>query len=82
MICPHCNSARVSVQMVSEVHQRRKYHGVLWWLFIGWWWLPIKWLFFTLPALIVKLLVPKRYETTVSHKSVFVCQDCGYHWQV
>lgn len=22
----------------------RKNHGRLWWLFIGWWWVPVKWL--------------------------------------
>ncbi len=82
MICPRCNSERVNVQMVSEVRLRKHTHGLLWWLFIGWWWLPLKWLCFTIPALIVKLFAPKRYETTVSHKSVFVCQNCGYHWQV
>lgn len=81
MTCPKCGSNNVNVQMVSETRLVTKHHGILWWLFIGWWWLPVKWLFFTLPALIIKLFRPKRYKTVSTHRSMFVCQDCGNYWQ-
>ena len=81
MTCPKCGGNNVNVQMVSETKLVTKHHSILWWLFIGWWWLPIKWLFFTLPALSVKLFRPKRYKTVSTHKSMCVCQDCGNYWQ-
>lgn len=81
MTCPKCGGNNVNVQMVSETKLVTKHHSILWWLFIGWWWLPIKWLFFTLPALIVKLFRPKRYKTVSTHRSMFVCRDCGNFWQ-
>lgn len=80
MVCPRCKSENVNVQMVSETQLKTKHHGFCWWLFIGWWWVPIKWLFFTFPALIVKLLGPKKYKTETVHKSMCVCQNCGFFW--
>ena len=82
MRCPKCGSENVSVQMVSETQLKEKHHGIFWWLFIGWWWIPVKWVFFTLPALIVKIFAPKKYKTKTLHKSMAVCQNCGKHWQV
>lgn len=81
MKCPKCGSENVTVQMVSETNLKTKHRSVLWWIFVGWWWLPIKWFFLTVPALIVKLFRPKRYKTTTTHKSMCVCQNCGYHWE-
>ncbi len=80
MICPRCGSTRVSCQVVSETNLKTKHHSVLWWAFVGWWWMIIKWFCFTLPALVVKLFRPKRYVTTTTHKSTAVCQDCGHAW--
>lgn len=52
-------------------------------MFVGWWWLVIKWLVFTIPALIVKLFRPKRYKTVTTHTkvSMAVCQSCGHTWE-
>ena len=81
MKCPKCGSESVTVQMVSETNLKTKHRSVLWWIFVGLWWLPIKWFFLTVPALIVKLFRPKRYKTTTTHRSMCVCQNCGYHWE-
>ncbi len=81
MKCPKCGSENVSVQMVSETQLKNKHHGVIWWVFIGWWWFFIKWLFLTVPALIVKIFAPKRQKLKITHKSMCVCQSCGHHWE-
>lgn len=80
MKCPRCGSENVNVQIVSENQLKAKRHSIIWWLFIGWYWLPIKWLFLTVPAIIVKIFAPKKYKTKTIHKSMCVCQDCGHHW--
>lgn len=81
MRCPKCGSENVTVQVVTETNLKIKHHGIFWWLFIGWWWWPIKWLIFTIPALIVKIFAPKKYKTKIKHRSMCVCQSCGYHWK-
>jgi len=82
MVCPKCGSENVNVQMVTETQLKKKHHNIIWWLFVGWYWVPFKWLFFTFPALIVKIFAPKRQKLTSTHKSVCVCQNCAYHWEV
>jgi transcription elongation factor Elf1 len=81
MKCPKCGSENVSVQMVTETQLVDKHHGIIWWICIGWWWIFIKWLVFTLPALIVKIFAPKKQKLKQKQKSVCVCQNCGYHWE-
>lgn len=53
MICPKCQSENVNTQIVNTVVLKDKHRGIIWWLLIGWWWVPIKWIFFTLPALLL-----------------------------
>lgn len=79
--CPHCGSTKVNTQIVSESQLKDKHHGCIWWLFIGWWWLPVKWIFFTFPALIFKLFVPKRQVIVTEHFPMNVCQSCGHTWK-
>lgn len=79
--CPHCGSTKVNTQIVSESQLKDKNHGCIWWLLIGWWWLPVKWIFFTFPALIFKLFVPKRQEIVTEHFPMNVCQSCGHTWK-
>jgi hypothetical protein len=31
--------------------------------------------------LIAKIFAPRKYKTKIIHKSMWVCQTCGYHWQ-
>lgn len=82
MTCPKCHSDNVNVQMVTETKLvKKRRHGIVWWLLVGWWWVPIWWLFFTLPALIVSMIRPKNYATEVKHHSMCVCQSCGHHWE-
>lgn len=78
MKCPKCKSENVNVQIVSEV--RKKRHGIIYWLLIGWWLEMIMWLFLTLPWLIVKILKPTRYKSKITKQAV--CQSCGYSWKV
>lgn len=80
MTCKKCGSENVNVQMVSETKLKRK-HSLIYWLFIGWWLNPLLWIFMTIPMLIIKIFRPKNYKTKTKHKSMFVCQGCGYHWE-
>lgn len=82
MKCPNCGSENVTVQVVSESDLKRKHHSIFWWIFIGWYWVPIKWIIFTIPALIVKIFAPKRQKIKTIHKSMAVCQSCGHKWEI
>lgn len=80
MKCPKCGSENVNVQMVSETKLKKR-RSILYWIFIGWWLNPILWLFMTLPMIIIKIFKPNRYKTKTIHKSMWVCQSCGNHWE-
>ena len=80
MKCPVCGSENVNVQIVTETELKNKHHGVVWWLCIGWWWVPILWLFFTIPALIIKIFAPKKQNLKQRNETVRVCQNCGHKW--
>ena len=82
MTCPKCGSENVTVQVVTETQLKEKKHGVIWWMCVGWWWVPIKWLVFTLPALIVAVFKPKNYKTKSVQKKMAVCNNCGKSWRV
>lgn len=81
MVCPKCGNNNVNVQMVTETQLKNKHHGIFWWLLLGWWWIPVKWLLFTVPALIFKIFAPKRKKVVSTHKKMCVCQNCGYSWE-
>ena len=78
MICPKCGSTNVNTQQVAIT--KNKHHGLFWWLIIGWWWVPLWWICFTVPALIIKIFAPKRIKTKV--QTHCVCQQCGYSWRI
>lgn len=80
MVCPRCKSERVNVQMVTETQLKNKRKGAVWWCLVGWWWVPIKWLFLFIPAIIIKIFAPKKQKLEVTHKTLCVCQNCGYSW--
>lgn len=82
MKCPKCGSENVSVQVVTETELKEKKHGVIWWVCVGWWWIPIKWLVFTLPALIIAIFKPKKYKTKTHTKKMAVRNNCGKSWNV
>ena len=82
MTCPKCGSQNVNVQIVNETQLKTKHKGVLYWLLVGWWWLPIKWLFLTIPALIVKIFKPKKQKVKNIRHSMCVCQNCGHSWEI
>ena len=82
MKCSKCGSENVTVQVVTETQLKVKRHGIIWWCCIGWWWVPFKWLFLTLPALIVKIFAPKKYKTKTIIKKIAVCNNCGNSWNV
>ena len=65
MKCAKCGSENVTVQVINEVKLKNKHHGVIWWLFIGWWWIPFKWLFLTIPALIIKIFGGKKQKNNL-----------------
>ena len=86
MRCRLCGSEDVTVQVLTETDVRlvTKHHGILWWLAIGWWWVPIKWVLFTIPALIAWVFRPARQRLVTTHRRVTmaVCQRCGHTWRV
>lgn len=82
MKCPNCGSENVNIQMVTDTEIKNKHHSVIWWIFVGWWWIPFKWLFLTLPALIVKIFAPKRQKVKQTHRKVCICQNCGHSWEI
>lgn len=82
MVCPKCGSENVKVQMVTETQLVAQHHSVIWWICVGWWWMMVKWLFLTLPALIIKIFSPKKQKMVVTHKNMCVCQNCGNSWEV
>lgn len=82
MKCPKCGSERVTVSVINEVHLVDKHHGLVWWLLVGWWWIAFKWLFLTLPALIVKIFGHKKQTTKNTKAKICVCQNCGNAWKI
>lgn len=81
MKCPKCGSENVSVQVTNEVKLKTKHRGILYWLFIGWWWIPIKWIFLTVPALIVAIFGHKKQKAVNKTVTNCVCQSCAYTWK-
>lgn len=81
MTCPKCGSPNVNVTAVNQVQLKDKHKGCLWWLCIGCWWIPMKWIFFTLPALIVAIFKPKKQKIVNKTKMICNCQQCGYSWK-
>lgn len=82
MVCPNCGSNNVNIQVVSTVKLVDKHKGCLWWCFVGWWWVPIKWLMFTIPALFAKIFIPKGKKTKNKERKVCICQQCGKQWNL
>ncbi len=82
MLCPKCGSSSVNIQVINETILKNKHHGILWWLFIGWWWVPVKWIFLTIPALLAKIFIPKRQKAVNRTIKKAVCQNCGYTWDI
>jgi transcription elongation factor Elf1 len=80
MVCPKCGSENVTVQMVTEIKEKRK-KGLLYWIFIGWWWEIFAWLFLTLPKLLVAIFSKKTKVVSKTTKQA-VCQSCGHSWEV
>ena len=81
MTCPKCGSENVNVQMVTDTKLVDKHHGCLWWGLVGWWWVPFKWLVLTVPALFAALIGHTKQKIKQTHKSMWVCQNCGHHWE-
>jgi predicted nucleic-acid-binding Zn-ribbon protein len=81
MVCPKCGSENVTVSVVNEIDIKNQHHGVIWWVCIGWWWLFFKWLFLTVPALIVKIFSHKKKKVVNKKVTMCACQNCGYTWE-
>lgn len=81
MNCLKCGSENVNIQVVNEQKLTTKHHGIFWWLLVGWWWIPLKWLYLTIPALFAAIFIGKRKKIKNITKTMYVCQNCGYHWE-
>lgn len=82
MNCPKCESENVKVQIVSESQLKNKHHSILYWLVIGWWLHSLLWFFLTVPMTLLKLFGSKNKKLVTEHKSMAICQNCGYNWNV
>lgn len=82
MKCPKCGSENVNVQLTNKVDIKNAHHGIIWWICIGIWWIPIKWLIFTLPALILAIFGHKKQKVINKTIKTAVCQDCGNSWKI
>lgn len=82
MKCSRCGSENVNVQMVTESKLKSKHRSIFWWIFIGWWLESFLWLFLTIPRLLAALFGHKKQKLVTKHKSIAVCQNCGYNWTV
>lgn len=83
--CPKCRSTNINYQVLTKAILKNKYHGILWWIFIGWWWIFVKWLFLTGLAIILfvlKLIGIRRKKLVFVEKTKAVCQNCGYSWDI
>lgn len=80
MKCPKCGSENVSIQVVTEVKEKRK-KRILYWLFIGWWWEPILWIFLTIPKLIYAIF-GRKTKVVTKVKRIAICQNCGHSWEI
>lgn len=81
MKCPKCKSENVTVQVVNEVEIKNKHHSIIWWILGGWILVIIKWVVFTVPALILKLFGHKKKKVKNIQKTMCACQQCGYTWE-
>ena len=77
MICEKCGS-EMQVQIVSETKLVKKHKGLIYWLCFGWFFDMMKWLFFTIPALIIAIFKKDKYKTKNKQVKYFVCNKCGY----
>lgn len=80
MTCPKCKSTNVIAQAVTTVKEKRK-KGLFYWIFIGWWWEILAWILFGIFKLL-HVLFSKKTKTVSRVKTVAVCQNCGYKWDV
>ena len=82
MQCPKCQSENVTTQVVNTVKLKTQHKGIIYWLFVGWWWVPIKWLVFTIPALILAIFGKKKQKVVNKQETMCVCQNCGHSWKI
>ena len=78
LVCPNCGSNDVQIQAVAV--QKKKHHGLIYWLCFGWFIDMLLWIFLTLPRLIIAIFKPKRTKTVIQSNAV--CQSCGKTWKV
>ena len=81
MKCRKCGSTDVRLMVTNEMRMKNAHHGCFWWMLIGWWWIPVKWIYFAVPALLAKLFIPKKLYISNKIYTVAVCQNCGYTWK-
>lgn len=82
MQCTKCGSNNVNIQMISEAQLRRKHHGIMYWLFIGWWLELLLWSFLTIPRFLCMLFGHKKQQIKTVHNKTAICQNCGSTWKI
>lgn len=93
MTCPKCGSNNVFIQQIesgsigtSRTTMKRHYHGLLYWLFIGWWVAIIKMLLWPFKLLFGHTKKIGSATTITGTKNILTtratCQNCGHAWTV
>ena len=88
------NKGEKTVTKTKSTYQEKK-HGCLYWLFIGWWiWIfdLFLWLFLFIPRVLIHIGRKRKYKSKsrsvskttndIGYKTLCVCQDCGYQWEI
>lgn len=84
MKCPKCGGDNVNTQLVNEVKEVKKRKSFLYTITLGWIVFLIKWIVFTLPALVLKIFGISGNKTKLVSKTIAysICQDCGHKWKI
>ena len=53
----------------GKMSKKKQKHGFFWWLFISWWWLPVKWVYFSIPAFIIRKILKALTSLKIPQKS-------------
>ena len=80
MKCPKCGCENVNVHAINEVKLKDVHHGILWWMFVGWWWVPVRWVVLTIPSLLFAIFGHKKQKIVNKTVTKCICQNCGYTW--
>ena len=74
MICPKCGGNNVSITVVNQQYEEKR-RGCLMWCV---------WIILAICTIGLILIIPfmTRKKTNMRDKTVAICQNCGYRWNL